>query len=359
MAARPGAFPVTFLSPAVRPAAIPLGPVRPRLELLEDRTAPAVTLIYGGASSVLSLTESASGATPDVTISEIGSNQLQINLNGNTFAAGSTGTAGGLTYQNAGSPTTSTFATVNITSANQIANLLASLPGDFVSLGPIYDVNGGVSNLNIAANFIFIPSGDTIDTTNAAASAGNIALIADTILQVNAGSTLRAKNGSITLKGNEGGTPRGGNFIAVGISGGTIQTTGAGNILLEGVGSNDATTGSHIGVLVSNSGGTGGTVQAAGTGAVTLDGVGGQGTGGDFGVDVTGANTTIQAAGGALTITGQGGAGVGATSFDVGVQITSGAQVIGTGTTAVRITGTGGPGTGSDFASMWEEATRR
>ncbi len=338
----------------------PAGPAsRPLLEQLEDRTAPAVTLIYGGANSVLSLTESASGATPSITISEVAANMLQINLNGNTFAAGSTAAASGLTYSIAGNPTASSSATVNITSANQISTLLATLPGDFVSLGPIADTNGGLGNLNISANFIFVPASDTINTSNASAANGNIVLSAATTVQVNAGSMLLANNGSITLKGNAGGTPANGNFVGVNISGATVETTGAGNILLEGTGGSDPTTGGHIGVLVSNSGATAATVEATGTGSVTLDGTGGPGGGPgggrNFGVDISGTNsgggtqTVVKAATGLVAIAGQGGASTTATSFDVGVQIVNNALVTTTNGGNIAITGTGGPGTAADF----------
>ncbi len=305
-------------------------------------------LTYGGAGSVLSLNETAHGATPNVTISEVAANDLRINLNGQNFDATSSPAAGALSYPS-GNPATSTFADINITAANQISTLFANLSGDFLSLGSINNTNGGVSNLSISANFIFVPSSATIDTTNASSNAGNIALTAETIISLNSGSQLLSNNGSITLKANQSGTPTGGNFIAISDSGGTVQTTGGGNILLQGTGSNDVTTGSHIGVLLSNSGATGAVVEATGTGRVTIDGTGGQGTAGNFGVDLTGANTVVSSATRPLIIAGHGGAGVGANSFDVGVNIISGAKVTATGTATVAITGTGGQGTGTDF----------
>src|SRR3954468_24192537 len=96
----------------------------PRPEQLEDRLAPAVVLAYGGSGTALTLTESVS-ATANVTISEVSANDLRINLNGATFDGSSTAAAGGLTYQNAGSPTTSTFADLNIATLNAITLLTA------------------------------------------------------------------------------------------------------------------------------------------------------------------------------------------------------------------------------------------
>ena len=45
--------------------------------------------------------------------------------------------ATGLSYENAGSPATSNFATVDISQTDNIATLQASLPGTTVTLGPI------------------------------------------------------------------------------------------------------------------------------------------------------------------------------------------------------------------------------
>src|SRR5579884_1194890 len=191
-----------------------VAPHRPWLETLEDRLTPAVTLTYGGTGTALTLSESVSGAD-NVTISELSATQLQINLNGNTFAAASTVAASGLTYSVPGNPTASTSAVVDISKANNITTLSSTLTGDFLSLGPVSDANGGIGNLNLAAHFIFVPMGDTISTVKATTGNGNITLTAQTQVQLNSGSSLLAGDGNITVKANQGGAS--GNFIAIGV----------------------------------------------------------------------------------------------------------------------------------------------
>ena len=91
-----------------------------------------------GPGGRLSLTENTSGATPTIIISEPSPNvsQLKIDLGaGHVFASGSTTSVTGLTYQNAGSPTTSQFAIINIGLTNNVSALAATLPGDGLTLG--------------------------------------------------------------------------------------------------------------------------------------------------------------------------------------------------------------------------------
>src|SRR5262245_62455795 len=95
-------------------SAKPQSRARLLLEALEDRLAPAVQLTYGGPGTVLDLKELVSGATPSVTISEPATNQLRIDLGGQTFDPTSTAQATGLLYEHRDSPGTSHFATLNI-----------------------------------------------------------------------------------------------------------------------------------------------------------------------------------------------------------------------------------------------------
>src|SRR5205085_2746050 len=89
-------------------------------------------------------------AADNVTISEPAAGTLRIDLNGATFDAGSTAAATGLTYQNAGSPGTSTFATIDIGAANAVTVLTASLGGgdDRLALG-LANAAGGVRSVAI------------------------------------------------------------------------------------------------------------------------------------------------------------------------------------------------------------------
>ena len=120
------------------------------VEGLESRTLLAVTLTWSGPGSALSLTEGSPAPTagdhhPEPTP---GVSLLKIDLGaGYVFAAGSTTSATGLTYQNAGSPTTSEYATIDISSAGNVSSLVATLPGDYLTLGQIRDTNGGVDSI--------------------------------------------------------------------------------------------------------------------------------------------------------------------------------------------------------------------
>ena len=96
-------------------------------------TPASVDLQWAGAGNVLSLTENISGATPAMIISEPSPNVslLKIDLGaGYAFAAPPRSSATGLTYQNPGSPTTSQFATIDISLTNNVSTLVATLPGD-------------------------------------------------------------------------------------------------------------------------------------------------------------------------------------------------------------------------------------
>jgi hypothetical protein len=93
------------------------------------------TLVWAGPGNVLSLTDGTSGGTPTIIISEptAGVSTLEIYLGANYFASGSTASAAGLTYQNAGSPTTSVYATINISTADMVNLYVANQDGSTVS----------------------------------------------------------------------------------------------------------------------------------------------------------------------------------------------------------------------------------
>src|SRR5262245_24852676 len=97
---------------------------RPFVEGLEERWLPAIQLTYAGTGGALSLDE-VSAAGDNITISEVTTGVLRIDLNGATFDAGSTTAATGLTYEVADDPGNSTFALIDISSANAITSLSA------------------------------------------------------------------------------------------------------------------------------------------------------------------------------------------------------------------------------------------
>ena len=136
------------------------------------------------------------GATPAITISEPtpGVSLLKIDLGaGYVFAAGSTTAATGLTYQNAGSPTTSQYATIDISSAGNVSSLVATLPGDYLTLGPIRDANGGDGSITASAGTIEVTGINTVSVN------GNVNLAATGNLTVDAGANILTGTGTISL----------------------------------------------------------------------------------------------------------------------------------------------------------------
>ncbi len=115
---------------------------------------PTVSLTWSGPGSALNLVENTPGATPTITISEPSPNEslLKIDLGaGEAFASGSTVAATGLTYENPGSPTTSQYATIDISEANNVSSLQATLPGDDLTLGQINDSDAGIGGIVASA----------------------------------------------------------------------------------------------------------------------------------------------------------------------------------------------------------------
>ena len=164
-------------------------------EPLEDRRLLSVTLNWTP-KNALSLTESTSGTTPTITISEPSPtvNQLKIDLgSGKFFASGSTTSAAGLTYQNAGSPTTSQYATIDISPANNVSSLTASLLGDSLMLGPVRDSNGGLGSITASAGTIEAAEINTFITN------GSVSLRATGNLTVDSGATIQVGTGTIEL----------------------------------------------------------------------------------------------------------------------------------------------------------------
>jgi sugar lactone lactonase YvrE len=167
-----------------------------RFEALEQRQLLAVTLAWTGPGNALNLTEGTSGTTPAITISEPtpGVSLLKIDLGaGQVFASGSTASATGLIYQNAASPTTSEYATIDISATNNITSLVATLPGDGLTLGQIRDLNAGVATITVSAGTIAVAGVNTFNAN------GNVSLSATGNLTVNASATINTGTGTLSL----------------------------------------------------------------------------------------------------------------------------------------------------------------
>lgn len=158
------------------------------------------------------------------------------------------------------------------------------------------------------------------------------------------GGLMQTQNGNLTVEANRQVTPTSGLFSGVGVGGGTIQTTGAGNIDIKGTGG-AGDFASNVGVQLV----TGAQVITFGSGTISIDGVGGAGAGGatagnsNGGVDIANAGTLVTSASGAIQITGQAGTTNDTGSYGVTVD---GGKVETGGAGALTITGFGGVVTG-------------
>jgi hypothetical protein len=153
------------------------------------------SLAWTGPGNPLYLTESTPGATATVLISEpsFDANLLKIDLGeGNFFAGTSTAAATGLTYQS-GSPTTSEWATIDISSAGNISSLVTALSGDPLVIGPIRDLDAGIGSIAATAGSIEVTG---IDTFNAN---GIVSLTASGNLTVDPGASVLTGTGTISL----------------------------------------------------------------------------------------------------------------------------------------------------------------
>ncbi|MCY2991109.1 MAG: dockerin type I domain-containing protein [Planctomycetota bacterium] len=95
---------------------------RLRFEALEDRRLLAINLIYGGSGNPLELFD-LDGSADNVSLSQPNPTTLKIDLHGATFGAISFATAVGLAYEVGGQPTSSTWATIDLSTAGAVPTL--------------------------------------------------------------------------------------------------------------------------------------------------------------------------------------------------------------------------------------------
>ncbi len=154
------------------------------------------------------------------------------------------------------------------------------------------------------------------------------------------GGSISVVNGNASLFANQGGTPESGSFSGISMDDASIESTGSGNILLQGKGGDESLGSDQNGIVLQGS-----QIDSTGTGSVTLEGTARGGENNNGGVELLdGSGITSNT--GKITITGQG-AGTG--EGNTGVLIGSGSWVssvgISEGAAAIEITGTGGSGT--------------
>jgi hypothetical protein len=314
------------------------GRIRPMLEALEDRLAPATVSDGGTAALKIVL-----GANENLAIVSDGTSY--------TFTSNKNFTAASASNPANGTTAFSGFDTMNLTLTS--AGLAQYATGVNISdAGANATVTFNDSGTNSYANNF------TISLTNVAAGAitfngktdfGAFNLQATTThnLIVNSGAVLESSTGNLTLTANEQTTPTSGTFAGVTINGGTVESSASGLITIQGRGGASGT--SSYGVYVEN----GGSI-IGGTGTVTVTGTGGpvQSTG-DDGVALasTSGSATITSTGGDVHVVGQGGGlATAAGGSNYGVSVGPGGSITAGGTGAIIVQGTGGAdSTGSDY----------
>jgi CSLREA domain-containing protein len=178
-------------------------------------------------------------------------------------------------------------------------------------------------------------------------AAGKIDIRASQDVTVNSGGKLQVEDGSLTIEGNQPAISNATNHHGVEINGGTIQSTGTGNISVKGQGGEGASFSEMYGVYVW----TGGKILSTGTGTITVEGTGGARTGGGlvgsqmYGVYVYLPGSEISSTSAAMTIKGFGGATNDTGSYGV---VVGGGKIQQGGAGLLTINGTGGTCTGGN-----------
>jgi hypothetical protein len=156
-------------------------------------------------------------------------------------------------------------------------------------------------------------------------------------VEIASDSVVQVAAGNLTIDGTGNGTLQSGKGVVLSVS--LLETTGSGDIFVNGTGSATTTLGTSRGIETIT-----GRIRSTGTGDITLIGTGGTGNSLNQGV-VLASTTTISTASGDLMIQGNGG-GAGATSGGVHVHASSNLSVGGSGN--LTILGTGALGTNSN-----------
>ncbi|MCA9062476.1 MAG: hypothetical protein KDA96_05440, partial [Planctomycetaceae bacterium] len=177
------------------------------------------------------------------------------------------------------------------------------------------------------------------DGTVTATGFGTVTVNTDRNISVSSGAAISVVDGDLTLAA--AGTVNG-DYIGLHVTGGSLATTGAGNISLQGKGGDDVTTSSHNGIRLIDGATVTSSQTTPGAGTITIDGTAGNSSNFRWGVLIKGNGTQVVSAAGDILITNQevfyGGYN------NAGVIIESGAVVQSTDGAAINLTGTGGTG---------------
>ncbi|MGV0985189.1 MAG: YDG domain-containing protein [Limnohabitans sp.] len=276
----------------------------------------------GGADATLKLL--AHGNVTVAANKTISSNTAKLNV---VFNSDSDATSGGGMIFNSGSGITSNGG--NITLGGGTALTGAGFA--------IADGVGTLKGISLTSATINAGGGNIVMNGQSAASNYQVSLSNVDGIYMSGGSISTTGSGTIDLTGKNQNTDtqsKGFEFVSGTITGGS---TGAVTITGDSRGVASSTYTYIRGALI------GGTVTSAG-GNISITGYGGAGVQYDYGVDLSGSVTTVGS--GTINITGT--AGAGGSGGNVGV-ITSGTGTISSVNGAIAITGTGGLGSGAQI----------
>lgn len=240
---------------------------------------------------------------------------------------------------------------IDAAGANTVAFEGRASANDVTGVGRTFDDDFQVVLDHPAAGGITI-------TGNCVFTAAN-SLNASTVKNItsNGNTTLSVADGDLTFTAGMGPIPLTGNLDAISILG-TVTTTGEGDILLTGRGSEST---QCWGITIGGVGGASGKVTSTSTGAnagsINLVGIGGPNIGGGslgYGVHINGVNTEVVSSKGAINVTGTSDA-VGTGGTHAGIVVVGGAKIRSEGTedVAITLTGTGGSAPSNSNFGVW------
>ena len=277
----------------------------------------------------------------------------------------------GGTIVNSGDVTSNGFSAIALNEGASIVNLsdfsitstegVTSLPNDFTADILTFDEGISISDSNITStdgnisligrignisdndnNGIEILGNSIVESTGI----GNINLQGtggngnerNHGIQLQESARIISQSGEITLDGT------GGNGVAnnrgVSIIDSSIITSTDGNINLIGTGGGNGTGASNVGIFIDN----GSLIESTGIGNITLNGTGGNGTVNNRGIELQGASnpninrSVIRTNDGNINLTGTGN---GIENFNIGIFLNNGGVVESNGTGNISLTGTG------------------
>lgn len=150
-------------------------------------------------------------------------------------------------------------------------------------------------------------------------------------------SRISSVDGAIDLRGVGNSLVNGGVGVNLSTSS-VVESTGVGDLRLQGRGSSNSTGTVNDGIHFALSP----SIRSTGTGSITLEGIGGTGTDINHGIGFEPSTSTISSASGNIVLRGTGGSASG--SGNSGISLETGNQIISTGTGSISLDGTGGTG---------------